>query len=353
LPLAASAASGNGRKGVGMGGLTKAYLLRRVGMFLLTVWLGTTLIFIIPRLAPGDPITAMVSRMMAQSGRVENSDQIIAAWRARFGLDAPWYVQYLRYLRNMATFDLGYSLAYFPGRVADMAARSMPWTIGLLVLATLMSFVLGNTVGALLAWRRTPGAVKALLPITLTFTSIPAFMLGILLVYVFAFGLKLLPFAGAYQRGLVPGLTLDFVLSVIKHGTLPALAIVVTTMGFWALGMRGMMVTTSGEDYMILAEAKGLRPSRIFWLYGVRNAVLPQITALALSLGAIAGGNIIVEYIFTYPGMGYLLYEGIVNTDYSLIQGIVFLLIVGVATTVLIIDLLYPLIDPRISYGKK
>jgi peptide/nickel transport system permease protein len=295
----------------------------------------------------------MISRMSAQSGRVENSDEMIAAWRVKFGLDAPWYVQYLRYLRNLATFDLGFSMAYFPTQVQDMAANSMPWTIGLLVLATLISFVLGNTVGALLAWRRTPAAVKALLPVTLTFTSIPAFMLGILLVYVFAFGLKWLPFAGAYERGLQPALTLPFILSVIKHGTLPALAIVVTTMGFWALGMRGMMVTTSGEDYMILAEAKGLRPSRIFWLYGVRNAILPQVTALALSLGAIAGGTVIVEYIFTYPGMGYLLYNGIVNTDYALIQGIVFFLIVGVAVTVLIIDLIYPLIDPRISYGKK
>jgi peptide/nickel transport system permease protein len=336
-----------------MGGLTKEYLLRRAGMFLLTVWLGATLIYIIPRLAPGDPIGSMISRMTAQSGRVENSDAMIAAWRVKFGLDAPWYVQYARYLRNLATFDLGFSMAFFPTPVQDMAARSMPWTIGLLTLATLISFALGNTIGALLAWRRTPGLVKALLPITLTFTSIPAFMLGILLVYVFAFGLKWLPFAGAYQRGLEPGLTLEFVKSVIRHGTLPALAIVATTMGFWALGMRGMMVTTSGEDYMILAEAKGLPPSRIFWLYGVRNAVLPQITALALSLGSIAGGTVIVEYIFTYPGMGYLLYEGIVNTDYALIQGIVFFLIVGVAVTVLIIDLLYPLIDPRISYGKK
>jgi peptide/nickel transport system permease protein len=124
-------------------------------------------------------------------------------------------------------------------------------------------------------------------------------------------------------------------------------------MGLWALGMRGMMVTTGGEDYMILAEAKGLRPSRIFWLYGVRNAILPQITALALTLGSIAGGSVIVEYIFTYPGMGYLLYQGIVNADYTLIQGIVYFLIVGVALAVLIIDLLYPLIDPRISYQKK
>lgn len=352
-PLAARAASGLSPKGATIGGITKEYLLKRLGMFFLTVWLGATLIFVIPRLAPGDPVASMVSRMAAQSGRVENSAEIIEAWRERFGLDAPWYVQYLRYLRSLATFNLGYSLAFFPAEVEDMAARSMPWTLGLLSLATLMSFVLGNTVGALLAWRRTPNLAKALLPVSLTFTSIPAFMLGILLVYTFAFGLKWFPFAGAYGRGLEPGLSWEFIASVIKHGTLPAMAIVVTTMGFWALGMRGMMVTTTGEDYMILAEAKGLRPSRIFWLYGVRNAILPQITALALTLGSIAGGSVIVEYIFTYPGMGYLLYQGIVNSDYTLIQGIVYFLIVGVALAVLIIDLLYPLIDPRISYQKK
>ena len=333
-----------------MGGLSRGYLLRRLGMFFLTVWLGSTIIFIIPRLAPGDPITAMVSRMSAQAGSVANSDQIIEAWRARFGLDAPMHIQYLRYLRNLLTFNLGYSLAFFPAEVEVLVGRSLPWTLGLLGLATVISFIAGNAVGALLAWRRTPGLARLLLPLTLTFTAIPPFMLGILLIYFLAFGLEWLPFAGAYGRGMEPGLNLEFILSVIEHGTLPALAIVVTTMGFWALGMRGMMITTDGEDYMVLAQAKGLRPGRIFWLYGVRNSILPQVTALALSLGGIAGGTIIVEYIFTYPGMGYLLYQGIINTDYTLIQGIVFMLIVGVSVAVLILDLLYPLIDPRITY---
>jgi peptide/nickel transport system permease protein len=333
-----------------MGGLTKAYVLRRLGMFVLTIWIGTTIIFIIPRLAPGDPISSMVSRMSAQAGSVANSDQIIEAWRARFGLDAPMHVQYLRYLRNLLTFNLGYSLAFFPSEVEQMVGRSLPWTLGLLGLATILSFIIGNAIGALLAWRRTPGLARALLPLSLTFTAIPPFMLGILLLYLLAFNLEWLPFAGAYGRGLQPGLNSEFIFSVIEHGTLPALAIVVTTMGFWALGMRGMMITTDGEDYMVLAQAKGLRPGRIFWRYGVRNSILPQVTALALSLGAIAGGTIIVEYIFTYPGMGYLLYQGIINTDYTLIQGIVFILIVGVSTAVLILDLLYPLIDPRITY---
>jgi peptide/nickel transport system permease protein len=337
-----------------MRGLTKEYVIRRIGMFFLTVWLGATLIFIIPRLAPGDPVAAMVTRLMAQSGYVANSAEIIEAWRARFGLDAPILIQYFRFLRNSILFDLGYSLSQFPVEVEEMVARALPWTIGLLAIATLISFVAGNTIGALLAWRRTPALVKNLLPLSLTFTSIPFFMLAILLIYVFGFGLKWFPIGGGYDtRTVTIGLNWPFIKSVIYHGTLPALAIVVASMGFWALGMRGMMITNEGEDYMILAQAKGLRPGRIFWRYAVRNAVLPQVTALALSLGGIVGGSVLVEYLFSYPGMGYLLYQGIVNNDFTVIQGIVFILILSTATAVLIIDLIYPMIDPRITYQKK
>ncbi len=335
-----------------MAGLTPNYVLRRLGMWLLTVWLGATIIFIIPRLAPGDPVAAMVSRLTAQAGYIENSGAIIEAWRARFGLDGPILVQYFSYLRSVLTFDLGYSLSSFPSRVDDMVIQALPWTVGLLSIATLLSFVLGNLIGALMAWRRVPNWFRSLLPVTLTFTSIPFFMFGILLIYIFAFGLRWLPPSGAYASGVTVGLNLEFIMSVIRYGTLPALAIVITSMGFWALGIRGMMITNDGEDYMILAEAKGLPPSRVFWSYGMRNSILPQVTALALSLGSIAGGSTLVEYIFAYPGMGYLLYLGIVNSDYTLIQGIVFMLIVGTSTAVLILDLLYPLIDPRITYGR-
>ena len=336
-----------------MRGLTWQYLIRRLGMFVLTILVGSTLIFMIPRLAPGDPVAAMVSRITAQAGFVEGSSEMIAAWRARFGLGDPLLIQYARFLYNSVTLNLGYSLANFPMRVEDLIARSMPWTIGLLSIATILSFVLGNTVGALLGWRKTPKLARRLLPLSLVFTSIPFFMLAILLIYVFAFGLRWFPVTGAFGRGMRPGFNLPFIRSVIHHGTLPALSIILATMGFWGLGMRGMMITNDGEDYMILAQAKGLRASRIFWLYGVRNSVLPQITALALAFGSIVGGSILVEFLFAYPGVGYLLYQAIVNSDYTLIQGIVFMLIVATATAVFILDLLYPLIDPRISYRKR
>ncbi len=336
-----------------MRGLSKGYVLRRVSMFFLTIWLGTTLIFIIPRLMPGDPVQAMVSRMLAQAGRVENMDQIVAAWKEKLGLDQPVYVQYLRHLRNMLTFDLDYSMAYFPARVDEMILRSLPWTIGLLAIATVISFIAGNTIGALLGWRRTPRLVKTILPFTLTFTSVPFFMLGMLLIYVFAYGLRLFPPTGGAGRGITPGFTPEYILSLIHHGMLPALAIVVASMGFWALGMRGMMITSDGEDFLILAQAKGLHLRRIFWRYSVRTAILPQVTALALSFGSIVAGSVLVEYIFAYPGTGYLLYQGIVNSDYALIQGVVFVLILATSLAVLIIDLAYPLLDPRITYQKR
>jgi len=321
-------------------------------MFFVTVWLGTTIIFIIPRLAPGDPVAAMITRMMNQSGYVENAAELIAAWRHKFGLDDPMYIQYGRYLWNMLHLDMGYSLSQFPQPVINTLRRGLPWTIGLLSIAVILSFLFGNITGALLGWRRTPGWLKRILPLSLSFTSIPFFMLGIILIYIFAFGLKWFPFSKGYGDS-VPGLNLQFVLDVIYHGTLPALAIVLTSMGGWALGMRGMMISIDSEDFLILAQAKGLPMRRIFMWYAVRNAVLPQFTALALSLGGIVGGSILVEYIFAYPGIGYVFYQGIVNLDYTVIQGVAFLLIMATSTTVLIIDLVYPLIDPRITYQKK
>jgi peptide/nickel transport system permease protein len=335
-----------------MGGLTKEYVIKRFAMFLLTVWLGTTLIFIIPRLIPGDPVQAMIGRMVTSGANVENASELIESYRVRFGLDQPIIIQYFKFLYNTITFNTGYSLAFFPTQVEAMIARGLFWTLGLLFTALILSFIIGNIFGALLAWRRTPRVAKWLLPISLTFTSIPAYMVGILLLFVFAFRLDWLPYAGNFERGLTPGWNLEFIGSVIKHAILPALSIVLVNMGAWALGMRGMMITTDGEDYMILAEAKGLSPTRIFFRYGIRNAILPQVTALGVALGSLAGGSVLVEMIFTYPGMGYLLYQGILNSDYTIIQGVVSYVIIGVSLAVLILDLTYPLIDPRITYRR-
>jgi peptide/nickel transport system permease protein len=334
-------------------GLTREYLIRRCLLFFLTLWIAATILFILPRLAPGDPVQAMVARMRQQGTRVQDSASIIATWRARFGLDEPVPVQYLRYLGNLVRGDMGYSLTYFPATVSELIGRALPWTIGLLTVATLIAFVMGTTIGALLGWRGTPALVRNILPLTLVFTSIPAFMLSIMLIYVFGFGLNLLPISGGYGRGIEVAFSWDFISSAIQHSILPALSIIFVSMGFVALGMRGMMITVANEDYLVLAKIKGLTSSWIFWRYAVRNSILPQITAFALSLGSVVAGATLVETIFSYPGMGHLMYQAISSQDYSLIGGIGFVLIATTATAVFILDLVYPLIDPRITYKKK
>ncbi|MCY3797697.1 MAG: ABC transporter permease [Chloroflexi bacterium] len=332
-----------------MGVFSFNYLLRRLLVFFLTIWVAATLIFIIPRLAPGDPIGAMIARMSRQEGFVENADLIIEAWRKRFGLDDPLYVQYFRFIGNTLRLDLGYSLANFPAKVSELVGRALPWTIGLVGIATAIFFTVGNLCGALLAWRRTPRLLKIMIPISMTFTSVPPALFSLLLVYIFGFLLPIFPQVGAYGRGMVPEFTLEFFGSVLYHGFLPAMSIVLVTFGFWALGMRGMMVTIEGEDYMILAQAKGLKPFYVLYRYMIRNAILPQMTALAVSIGTLVNGSVLVEIMFTYNGMGSLIYSGIANQDFGLIQGTSFILIVTSALAVLIIDLTYPLIDPRIS----
>jgi len=323
------------------------YIGLRLLRFALTVWLGATLIFVIPRLSSTSPTDAVLGRLAESGASVANAPQLIQSYKHRFGLDRSVWVQYGHYLQNVFTFHNGYSISAFPESVDSLVMRALPWTAGLLLLATLLSFALGTLIGAALGWTRTRPAVRRVLPATLIFTSLPAFMLGILLIYAFSFNLGWFPYSGAYAIGMEPGLSFSFVGSVISHGFLPALSIILVTMGTWALGMRGMMITTAGEDYMLLAEAKGLSSRRIFWRYGVRNAFLPQVTALALSLGTIAGGFVVVETVFNYPGLGSLLYSGIVNNDYPVIQGVAFYLVLGVALAVLVLDLMYPLLDPR------
>lgn len=333
-------------------GVSARYLWRRLGMFAFTVWLSATIMFAIPQLAPGDPVSAMVTRLTQQAGFVEGSAGMIEAWRERFGLDDPLLIQYAQYLKNMLTFDYGYSLSQFPVEVETMIADAIPWTIGLLTIATIISFIAGTVVGALMAWRRSPALLRLFLPLTLTFTAIPSFILGMLLIYLFVFGLEIFPVAGGYDSTAMPGFNVDFIASVIEHGTLPALSIVIGSMGFWALGMRGMMITIEGEDYLTLAQAKGLNPLRILFRYQIRNAILPQFTALMLSFGHIVGGTVLVEYIFGYPGTGSLLFRALSNSDFAVTQGIVFILILTTAAAVLVVDLIYPLLDPRITYER-
>ena len=333
--------------------MSAEYLLRRVGVFLLIVWIAATLNFFLPRLSGQDPVRMKLLQQAQLGGYVQTGiEAMVKEYDRRFGLDRPLWVQYLAYLRDAARLDFNYSIANYPRTVNEMIAEAVPWTIGLLGTTTLVSFGLGTFLGALLAWPRAPRWMRFLMPPLWALHAIPFFLLGLILIYLLAFRVQLLPMFGGYSAGAFPALTAAFVGDVLRHAILPAMSIVLVATGGWALTMRGMMVTTQGEDYVTFAEAKGLRSLTIFLRYCVRNAMLPQTTGLALALGQILSGAVLVEVIFGYPGIGTVLYQAIRESDHFLIQGIVFTVIVALGLATLILDAIYPLLDPRISYRK-
>ncbi len=327
------------------------YLAGRFLVFLITVFLAVTIVFLVPRWLPGDPLQAVYSKMAGVGGGSINQE-LIAEYRVRFGLDQSTFDQYISFWRELLKGNLGYSIASFPTRVSVILKQAVPWTVGLLTVTTLVSWLLGSLLGAMVGWS---GGRSRLLnlafPIALVLYTTPYYILAILLVYLFAYQWPIFPLSGAYTLGADKGWTLDFALDVIKHGALPALSIILVSLGWWFLSMRSLIIAEQGQDYILWAEARGLQRRRIFWAYAFRNALLPQTTGLALSLGHIVGGALITEVIFAYPGLGYVIYQAIRNIDFPVIQGTVLLLIVSVSVANLLIDLLYPLIDPRIRLG--
>jgi peptide/nickel transport system permease protein len=329
------------------------YAIRRVGVFLVVVWVAATLNFFLPRLAGQDPVRNRLAVVATNGGSVAGFDAMVAAYNKSFGLDQPVWKQYVRYLANYSRFDLGYSIANYPTRVIDLITQALPWTLGLLLVATLFSFVVGTISGALLGWSRTPKWVGHSFMPVLTLSAIPYYLIGLILIYFLAFNHRVFPLSGGYSIGTQPAWSWFFVKDAVRHSVLPGLSIVLAQVGFWALGMRGMMVMTEGEDYMSYAEAKGLPSGRIFFRYGVRTALLPQTTSLALALGGIVSQAVLVEVVFGYPGVGTLLYNAVKSFDYFLIYGIVFLVIVAIGLLTLILDLAYPLLDPRVTYNRQ
>lgn len=326
------------------------YVVRRIGLFFLVLWASTTVIFFLPKLASGrDPIQERMSLMAATGGVMQESIQaMVQAYRAEFGLDKPLWQQYVYFMSNVLRLDFNYSLAMYPAKVVDLIAQALPWTIGLLVTATLISFLVGTILGALIAWPGAPRSMQYLLAPLFTFSAVPFYLFAMILVDLFAFRLRLFPIGGGSEFGTVQTFSLSFILDVGYHSILPAMSIVLVSIGFWALSMRGMMVTVLGEEYVNFAEAKGLYPRRIFFRYAIRNALLPQTTSLALSLGHVLSGALLVEVIFRYPGLGSLLFKAVTGFDYFTIYGVVFFIIVSVGLATLILDLSYPLLDPRI-----
>ncbi len=330
-----------------------AYIARRFGVFLLIVWLAATLNFFLPKLSGQDPVRTKLLQSAQLGGYVHAGlEDMVKEYDRRFGLDRPLWRQYLTYLGATARLDFNYSIANYPRTVGEMIAEAVPWTVGLLGTTTLLSFAIGTLLGALLAWPGAPRWMRWLMPPLWALHAIPFFLLGLILMYLLAFQVQLLPIFGGYTAGAVPSLSFGFLWDVVSHALLPAMSIVLVATGGWALAMRGMMVTTMGEDYVTFADAKGLKSATIFLRYCLRNAILPQTTALALALGQILSGAVLVEVIFGYPGIGALLFQAIQENDFFLIQGIVFTVIVALGLATLILDVVYPWLDPRISYRR-
>jgi len=333
--------------------MTLTAIAKRGGVFLLIVWLAASLNFFLPRLSGQDPVRTKLLQQAQLGGYVQAGiEDMVKVYETRFGLDRPLWQQYLSYLSDVARFDFNYSIANYPRTVNEMILEAIPWTVGLLGMTTLLSFGIGTILGALLAWPRAPRWMAWLMPPLWALHAIPFFLLGLILMYVFAFQTDWLPIFGGHSPGAIPELSLAFLGDLAVHAILPALSIILVAVGGWALGMRGMMVTTMGEDYVVFAESKGLRNLTIFLRYCLRNAILPQITALALALGQILSGAVLVEVIFGYPGIGTLLYQAIRENDHFLIQGVVFTVIVALGLATFILDIVYPLLDPRIAHRR-
>jgi len=315
----------------------------------LVIFVALSVNFAIPRMMPGDPVEQQLAAVSAAGGQTGDMAEAARVMRAQLGLDYPLWYQYIIYLGNAGRFEFGVSIASYPQRVSEIVLAGLPWTIGLLGMATLVSFCCGTLLGAALAWPKAPATLKLLALPVVVLSAVPYFILGIVLMALLGILWPVLPVAGGFPFGLLLNADFATALAIAYHAVLPALSIVQASLGTWAVAMRGMVVSVLGEDYMMLAEAKGLPEWRIFLAYGVRNALLPQLTQLALKLGLMVSGAILVEVIFAYPGLGYRLYVAIAQNDVFVVQGIVLLLSVSIAVAMLVLDLVYPLIDPRVT----
>jgi peptide/nickel transport system permease protein len=321
------------------------YLARKLAIYLVTFWVAVTIDWAIPRFMPGDPVERLLSRMQAQPSATE---ALQGYYTKAFGFDVPLWQQYLNFWAALFHGDLGRSIANFPTPVSDLIMGALPYTLALLVPAILLSFWAGNKVGAMAARRKVLD--NTALPASYILTATPQMWLAIVLAWVFGTVLGVLPVTGAYDVGLEPEWSVEFVRSFLNHWILPFLALFLVAFGGWAIGMRNMIIYELEADYANYLGALGA-PTRLVRRYAYRNALLPQITGLALALGAVVAGAIVVEIVFSYPGLGSLTLGAIQNRDYFLVQGIFLFLIVGVLIANLVIDIAYVFIDPRTRVG--
>ncbi|MGK3956450.1 ABC transporter permease [Arthrobacter sp. R4] len=320
------------------------FILRRLGFYLIAFWVSITLNFLLPRFMPGDPVSRMFARTQDRM-QPEQIEQL----RKLLGVDdRPLWEQYIGYLHNMLTGQMGVSISRFPAPVTEVIGSQVGWTLLLGGTALVIAAVVGNLLGILAAWRRGGAVDSALPPLLIFIGSFPYFWLAMGALYLFGVTLGWFPIRHAFSDTITPGFSWEFVSDVGMHLVLPALTIVLVSLGGWMLGMRNTMIATNAEDYITMAEAKGLRPGRIMFRYAARNAMLPSVTAFGMSLGFVVGGALLTEVVFAYPGVGYQLLAAVQGLDYPLMQGLFLTITAAVLLANFLVDILYVRLDPRV-----
>lgn len=327
-------------------GVDLSYLLKRILFLMTTLWAAVTVNFIIPRMMPGNPAQAMIAKF---SRKGEINPESLNAIKLMMGLhDESWWIEYIHYLNKVIHFNFGISYSYFPYTVTQVIGEALPWTLALVGITTVISFFLSTGLGVITGWKRGSKTDSALTIIS-TFTSaFPYFWFALIAVYVLGFILDWFPQDAGYSITTIPGWNGPFITSVLYHGFLPAVTILISSMGSFLLTMRNNILNTLSEDYVLLAKAKGLKNAWIATMYVARNAILPNITGFAISLGFVVGGSLLTEVVFSYPGLGYLLFNSVTNQDYPLMQGLFLITVVCVVLANFLADIAYMFLDPRI-----
>jgi peptide/nickel transport system permease protein len=324
-----------------------AFIYRRLVFYAIALWASITLNFLLPRMMPGNPILAFKSQNLAA---VKNNPHVLDALRVMLGGSKdPLLVQYFHYLGNLLHGDFGVSFSQYPTPVSDILGATVPWTLFLGLASTIIAFVIGTLLGIVASWRRNGIVDTVVTPLTMFTQSFPAFFLAMLLLYVFGFIFGWFPLEHAYGQNVTEGFNLPFLEDVMRHAALPLIAILLFSLGGWLLGMRNVMINTLSEDYVVMAQAKGLSDRRVMFMYAARNAMLPQVTSFAISIAYVLTGLVLIEDVFSYPGVGYTLVNAVHAQDYSLVQALLLLISVAVLAANLIADLLYIKLDPRVT----
>ncbi len=323
------------------------YVLRKVALFVGTLWAALTLNFLLPRLMPGSPVDAALAKLASTGQPITNAER--HAIEIQLGVPhTNLFSQYWQYVVNTAHLRFGTSYSFPSETVAQAIGNALPWTLVLVGSTTVVAFVLGTLLGVYAGWRRGRFADSSVTLGATFFGAFPPFWLGLLLLYLLAFRFGWFPIKGGYSGGESPSLTPSFLGDAFRHSVLPAVTLVVTTLSGWVFGMRNNMINTLGEDYVSFAEANGLRGRTVALLYAARNALLPNVTAFGLSLGAVVGGSVLFEGVFSYPGLGNLLYISVSNHDFPLMQALFLVITLSMLMAIFIVDLLYVRLDPRV-----